>query len=169
MQMLHGAVGAGFSSEVEATFFIVVIGLLALVAVFSLLAFTAYAVAMYKIARNEGYSKPWLAFLPFVNMMMIPILTNYDVHLRLQGHFVKVFAAVYALAIILGAYFPFGFLIPTLLLYYGFYFIADRYSERPVIHMVLLVLTGGTSLAFQLYRFRNRDSLYDDEFDLAEL
>lgn len=169
MQLLTGSVDAAFGNEAEASFVIALIVMFAIGVIFMLLSVTVYAMAMFTIARNEGYDKPWLAFIPVVNLLMIPILVEYDVHEQLRGHFVKVFVVACAVSLLLGGFLPFLVWVPTVLVYYGFYFIADRYSERPIIHMVLLVLTGGASLAFQLFRFRNRDSLYEEkqEYDLA--
>lgn len=169
MSLVYGAVDIGFSNEVEASFFIVLLALFTIGLIFILLSFTLYAWAMFGIARKEGLSKPWLALIPVVNLLMIPRLVEYDVHEQMQGHFVKIFAATYAVSLLFGGMIPLIFVIPSALLYYGFYFIADRYSERPWLHMVLLVVTGGASLAFQLFRFRKRESLYEDEFDLADL
>ena len=56
-------------------------------------------------------------------------------------------------------FFPLA-LIPTFLMYYAFFFIADKYSERAVLHLVLAILTGGISMAFSLFAFRKRESLY---------
>lgn len=144
-------------------------GIMGFFAVFGLVVFLGIiltfhvllAMGLYHLAQSEEVGKAWLAWIPVVNVFMIPILTEDDVLEPIQGYFTIIFIVVLGLGILLTGMVPFVIFAPFVLLYYGFYFIADRYSERPVIHVLITVLTFGLALPVQLFRFRDRESLYE--------
>ena len=185
MMFLQGAI-ASATSENEFMAFgdaleMFMIGFLVLMAVgllLTLIMYIFYGLGMSRIAENEGYSKPWLAWVPIANLFMIPLNVESDVHGWMRGRFTKLFAVVYIVTVILGAVVPnilatldtglglalyvplwLIMLVPSLMLAYGFYFIVARYSEQRALHMVIMVITLGYSVPFQLFRFRNRESL----------
>lgn len=139
---------------------IAVLGVFALV--FAFIGFIFYvlqAIGLYKIATKQGYDKPWLAWIPFVNIFMIPILVEDEVHESIRGKFTMIFGISFAASVVLGFFLPFLSFIPTILTYYGFYLIAVRYSEQPVVHLVIAVLTLGLTMPFQLLRFGSKEPL----------
>lgn len=184
MQTTLATSGNDALAEATGIMLVFLIGVFVISGLLSLLMYIVYGIGAFRIAKNEGYDKPWLAWIPYANMFMIPILVEYDVHERLKGKFTKVFGVLFLLAfgisITIGLVSPLmetmsipmpivllillfmlfiGFL-PSFLLVYGFYFLADRYSERPVVHVIVLLVSFGASLPFQLFRFGNRESLY---------
>lgn len=126
-----------------------------------LICYVVQAMALYKIAENQGYDKPWLAWVPVINSFMLPILVEDDVHEPLQGKFTWIYGISIVVSLIGAFFIPFITFIPTLLMYYAFFAIANRFSERPVVHLLVAIITLGLAIPFQLFRFRNRESLYE--------
>lgn len=130
---------------------------------FALIMYVVYAIAMSRIAENEGYDKPWLAWVPIVNTLLIPLLVEKDVVPNMRGRFTLIYVASLVVCIPLAMLVPvigtlIGF-IPSLLFYYAFYLLANRYSNQPGVHMLAVILLGSLLLPFQLFRFSSREAL----------
>lgn len=144
--------------------------------VVSLLMYVFYGLGMSKIAENEGRAYAWLAWVPIVNLFMIPMSVESDVHGWLKGRFTKVNVWVYILALAVSFTLSFAvpfmpvelalllyipsfllMLIPSFLLLYGFYFLTVRYSDNVIWHLLLAIATSGAAVPFQLFRWRNRE------------
>lgn len=143
--------------------------------VLSFVMYVLYGVGMAKIARNEGHLYPWFSWVPILNVFMIPMSVEADVHGWLRGRLTKTYAAVYIGSLVISfstAYIvPFlsfewamvlyvvsypVMLLPAILLLYSFYFLVVRYSTHAAWHMVIAFVTSGLSVPFQVFRWRNR-------------
>lgn len=97
-----------------------------------------------------------VGLVPFANSFLYPILTENDVHKSLQGKFTLIYGIAFVLTLILNPYIPMISALTTAILIYAFYFIAKRYSERGVAHVVVAIITFGISVPFQVFWLRNR-------------
>lgn len=133
---------------------IVLIGLLILIAFYIL-----NAIAVSAIAKKNGYDKHWLAWIPFANAFVLPILVKNHVNEIFKGNFVVVFAVTYALSIIFSDSFGLA-IIPGILTYYAFFIVTKWYSRNPGWHLFLSIITLGISMPISLLRFKNRENLF---------
>jgi len=119
------------------------------------------AIGLYSIAKREGYDKPWLAWIPLGNGCLMMLLNEYDVLDILVERFTLTFVISTLASVAFVGIIPFISVIPFVCMYYAFYLIADRYSERPVLHLLLALVTMGASMSVSYFLFRHRESLYE--------
>ena len=143
-------------TSTDTTILIVVVGLVIVSLIFSFISYIFYAIGMYGVAKTEGYDKPWLAWVPIANSFMIPILMDKYAHPQIRGKFVWIYLASILVGFFLSLFISIAGYISTIVLGYGFYLLAKRYSERPVLHLVVGVVTLTMAVPFQIFRFRKR-------------
>lgn len=151
------------NAPADGTLFAFLLGMIGVLLVIALLMYVFAAIGLYGIAKNQGYDKPWLAWVPFANYVLLAILVEDDVYETFKGKFAIVFTIAFVTSIVLGSFIPFVSIIPTLLMFYAMYFIFDRYSNNVGVNMVIMIITGGAAVPFQLFRYRNRESLYSEK------
>jgi len=123
------------------------------------------AIGLYNIAKHDGNDKAFLAWFPVVNVILMAMIVDRDVHKPLRGKFAIIMGVVMALSILLSAKTMFISFLSFALVIYAFYFIAERYSKNVIANVVVAVLTLGIAMSIQLFRFRNRKPVYKVEFD----
>lgn len=134
--------------------------LLALGVIFvSLIIYVLEAFALMKISNNVGFDKGWLAWVPIANSFVMPMMVENEVHKSMRGKFTLIYGIALGASVLLSGFIPFISLVPTVLSYYAFYLIAKWFSENPIIHVVIAVVTLGLSLPISLLMFRNRKKL----------
>lgn len=145
-------------------FIVAFFALFVLILIVSLILFILQAIGLFKIAKREGKGDiAWLAWIPIVNQFLVTLLVEKDVHPGLRGKFTLLYGVAIVGAIIIGYFIPFMSLIPWAMFLYAFYFIASRYSSNPVLHIVIAVITIGISTPIQIFMFRNRKNIQDDD------
>jgi len=150
----------GVDTEVVATTF-----LLLFMCVIFLLSLQHFfgAIGLYRIAKREGLSHSWLAWFPLGNFISLTRLVEKQVYKPLRNKFTLFFILFLLLSFFFSIYIPFLLYSFLAVLIYAFYFIAERYSERVNLHLALAVVTFGLSIPFQLFRFRNREMINEQE------
>lgn len=147
--------------EILATGFLAVFaGFFLVFLIVGLLLYVLNGIGFYKIAKNEGRGDiAWLAWIPIANVFLLPVLVENDVHEQVRGKFVLIFTITFVASFILGMFFsPFSFMTSIVYLY-GFYFLAAKYSNNAVVHLVISIVTLGISVPFSVFRFRNREAI----------
>jgi len=132
--------------------------------IIAVILFIFQAIGLFKIAKREGKGDiAWLAWIPIINAFLMTLLVENDVHPGIRGKFTLFYGIAFVLAIILSGFIAFITLIPMAMFYYAFYFIANRYSTNPVLHLVIGIITLGFSIPIQIFIFRNRDMQQPEE------
>ncbi|HLR70965.1 MAG TPA: hypothetical protein VK085_05995 [Pseudogracilibacillus sp.] len=126
--------------------------------------FIFQAIGLFKIAKREGKADiAWLAWIPVVNTFLMTLLVENDVHKDIRGKFTLIYGIAFVLSIIAGSFIPFIGLVPMVLFFYAFYFIAKKYSDNPVLHLVIGIVTIGFAVPIQIFIFRNREMKSSDD------
>jgi len=146
-------------TSTDTTILTVVFGIVMVSLLFSLISYVFYSIGMYGVAKTEGYNKAWLAWVPIANSFIIPILMEKHVHPQLRGKYTWIYAGSLVVGLVLSLFISIAGYLSTIVLGYGFYLLAKRYSERPVLHLVVGVVTLTMSVPFQLFRFRKRQPI----------
>src|SRR5690625_1850178 len=114
------------------------------------------SIGLNKIAKKEGHNKAWLAWIPIGNWFLTAMLVEDDVNESIRGRFTLIFTLSLVCSLFIGGIFILFLYLPLILMFYAFYYIANRYSENAIVHVIIAVLTFSLSVPFQLFRFRNR-------------
>jgi len=117
------------------------------------------AIGLYKIAKKEGNENAWFAWVPVLNVLLLPMLVNNDVHESIRGNFVIIYIVSLVASMFLGGIIPFVALVPFALFVYGFYILLSRYSKNAVVHTVIAGVTLGVSAPIQFLYIMNREPL----------
>src|SRR5690625_3662240 len=126
--------------------------------ILAIILFFFLAIGLFKIAKREGKDDiAWLAWIPAINAFLITLLVEKDVHPSVRGKFTLWYGIAVVLSIILSGFIPFVSIVPMAMLYYAFYFLAQRYSKNAVLHLVIGIITFSLSIPIQIFIFRNRE------------
>jgi len=132
--------------------------------VVAIILFFFQAIGLFKIAKREGKGDiAWLAWIPIINAFLMTLLVENDVHQSVRGKYTLWYGVAFVASIILSSFIAFVSFIPMAMFYYAFYFLAKRYSEKPVVHLVIGIITFGFSIPIQIFMFRNRDMINPPE------
>lgn len=120
------------------------------------------AVGTYRLALQRGLPKKdaVLAWLPYLNYLLLIKMADKEAHVPFRGNLVV--TAIIAGLSFMGLFvivFPVSavpFLIGLVITVYAFYIVSRRYTKRSGLHTVLLCVTFGMSMPFQLYAFSKR-------------
>lgn len=130
----------------------------------ALILFVLQAIGLFKMAKREGKGDiAWLAWIPIISQFLMTLLVERNVHPGLRGKYTLLFAVAVVLSFITGYFIPFISLIPFIMLLYAFYFIAEKYSINPVLHIVIATITIGAAIPIQIFIFRNREVIGAEE------
>mgnify|MGYP007108080880 CR=1 FL=1 len=136
----------------------IIVALLAFSFFFIILAIVLYvlsAIGLFKIAKKEGKDEiAWLAWIPIVNQFLMTWLVEDDVHPSLRGKVTLIYGISVAVSLLLSSFVYFVTFIPMVIFFYAFYFIANKYSSNPILHVVIAIITLGLSIPIQLFIFR---------------
>lgn len=131
--------------------------------IIGIILFVLQAIGLFKIAKREGKEDiAWLAWIPIVSQFLMTWLVEKDVHPGIRGKFTILYGVAVVVSFLLSSAVFFVTLIPTAMIFYAFYFIAKRYSTNPVLHVVIGIITVGTSIPISLFMFRNREMITND-------
>lgn len=141
-------------------FFAVFAGFIFAFFLIGILLYVLNGIGFFKIAKKEGRGDiAWLAWIPIANLFLLPVLVENDVHEQVRGKFMLIFSITFVASFIFSFIFtPLGFMSSVVYLY-GFYFLAAKYSNNAVVHLVIGVVTLGMSIPFSVFRFRNREAI----------
>lgn len=141
-------------------FFAIFAGFFLVLAIVGLVFYIFFALGMFKIAKTLGRGDmAFLAWIPIAQMFLIPLVVENDVHESMRGKFTLIYAISWIGSIVLGFILaPFSFLSFIVLLY-GFFVLASRFSENAMIHLVISIVTLGVSMPISIFRFRNREPI----------
>src|SRR5690625_2616131 len=121
--------------------------------------FILQAIGLFKMAKREGKGEmAWLAWIPFISQFLMTLLVERNVHEGIRGKFTLLYGIAFVSSIIFSSFIPFIGLIPFVMIIYAFYFIAEKYSDNPVLHIVIAIITLSCSIPIQIFMFRNRES-----------
>lgn len=116
------------------------------------------AIGLFKIAKREGKGNiAWLAWIPAVGQFLLTYLVEKYVHPGLRGKFTLLFGIAFLVSIMFAYFLPYAPFIPMAIYFYAFYFIAKRYTDNPVLHVAIAVVSFGSSIPVQIFLFRNRE------------
>lgn len=121
--------------------------------IFAVLLYLLKAVALSKISERQGFEFGWIAWIPVVNLILIPALVEEDVHDILKEKSVVIYAGV-ALSTMIPVIGPVAAVVLYVLNIYFFYILVNKYSKSARLHTILfglLVFTG----PFSLFSIRN--------------
>ena len=125
--------------------------------VVAIILFFFQAIGLFKIAKREGKGDiAWLAWIPIINAFLMTLLVENDVHPSVRGKYTLWYGVAFVASIILSSFIAFVSFIPMAMFYYAFYFLAKRYSEKPVVHLVIGIITFGFSIPIQIFLCRSR-------------
>src|SRR5690625_3593196 len=124
------------------------------------------AIGLFNIAKRSGKQDlAWLAWIPVANSFLLALLVEDDVHPDIRGKFTLFYGIGFAVSIVFGSFIPFVSFIPLIMIMYAFYFIAKRYSDNPVMHIVIAIITVGFAIPIQIFIFRNRNPIIIETVD----
>src|SRR5699024_2685161 len=119
-----------------------------------------FALGMSKIARTQGREDmAFLAWIPIAQTFLLPLVVENDVHEGMRGRFTLIYAISWVGSIILSMFFALFGILSMVVLLYGFYVLATRFSTNALAHTVIGVITLGMSVPISLFRFRNRQPI----------
>lgn len=145
-------------------FFLIFVILFALICLVGLVLFILQAIGLFKIAKREGKGNiAWLAWIPIASQFLLTLLVEKDIHPGLRGKFTLLYGIAIIVAIFLSYFIYFVPLIPMGMFYYAFYFIAKRYTDNPVLHVTIAIISIGISIPIQIFMFRNNRKINDEE------
>lgn len=141
-------------------FFAIFFGFILVGLVIAIVFYVLYALGMFKIAKkSDRQDLAFLAWIPIAQMFLLPLVVENDVHQEIRGKFTLIFAITFISSFILSFVFtPFSLLYLAAFIY-GFYFLAKRYSNNAMVHMVIAIVTLGASVSISVFRFRNREPI----------
>ncbi len=147
-------------------FFLAFFALLIIMVIVALILYVFQAIGLFTIAKREGKADmAWLAWIPIVNSFLLMLLVEDEVHQEIRGKLTLFYGIAFVVSLLLGGFIPFISFIPLLMIIYAFYFLAKRYSDNPVMHMVIAIITIGLSVAIQIFIFRNRERVNPEIID----
>ena len=130
----------------------------------AIILFFFQAIGLFKIAKREGKGDiAWLAWIPIINVFLMTLLVENDVHPSVRGKYTLWYGIAFVVSIILSSFVPFVSFIPMAMFYYAFYFLAKRYSDKAVLHLVIGIITFGFAIPIQIFMFRNRETINSPE------
>lgn len=130
----------------------------------AIILFFFQAIGLFKIAKREGKGDiAWLAWIPIINVFLMTLLVENDVHPSVRGKYTLWYGIAFVVSIILSSFIPFVSFIPMAMFYYAFYFLAKRYSDKAVLHLVIGIITFGFAIPIQIFMFRNRETINSPE------
>lgn len=115
------------------------------------------AIGLSGIAEKEGHDKAWLAWIPIANTFLMMMLVEDDVHESMRGKYTLIYAITFIASFVIGGFFPPIAIVPSIMLYYALYLIANKRSENAVMYLIVSVVTFNFATPFLLFRLRNRD------------
>src|SRR5690625_1661590 len=141
-------------------FFAVFAGFILFAILIAIIFYVLYAVGMYNITkRSENSDLAFLAWIPIAQIFLIPLIVENDVHKEIRGKFTMIFVIAFVVSIVLSWVFaPFG-LLYTAVLIYGFYFLANKFSQNAVVHTIIAAITLGASIPISVFRLRKREPI----------
>lgn len=153
--------------EIFLGFLLAFLGFFIVLLIVAIILFILQAIGLFKIAKREGRGDlAWLAWIPIVNQFLMTYLVEDDVHPGLRGKFTLLYGIALVVSFILSSFVFFVSLIPLVMIFYAFYFIAKKYSTNPVLHLVISIITVGLSMAISIFMFRNKERIDDPEIVL---
>lgn len=120
------------------------------------------AIGFYKIATREGKKDlAWLAWIPIGNIFLLLVLVEGAVYKDFKGNLTLFYGILLVAAAVAGTFFSLAPLIPgvfaNILMFYAFYYVANRYSPNALLHLIIAIITLGLSMGVQFFLFRNKD------------
>ncbi len=139
-------------------FFVAFFAFFVFLFIVGIILFFFQAIGLFKIAKREGKEDiAWLAWIPVVNAFLLTLLVEQDVHPSVRGKFTLWYGVAVVLSLILSSFIFFVSFIPLAMFFYAFYFLAKRYSDNAVLHLVIGIVTFGFAVPIQIFIFRKRD------------
>lgn len=135
-------------------------GILALVLLVFIVLIALYivsAIGLSSIAQKEGHDKAWLAWIPIANTFLMMMLVEDDVHESMRGKYTLIYAITLIASFVIGGFFPLIGLVPSVMMYYALYLLANSRSDNAVMYLVISIVTFNFATPFILFRLRNRD------------
>ena len=146
---LIGVFGGAFFGILALLFVVLIVVFIGLYAI--------SAIGLSGIAEKEGHDKAWLAWIPIANTFLMMMLVEDDVHESMRGKYTLIFAITFIASIVLGGFFPPIGLVPSVMMYYALYLLANSRSDNAVMYLVISIVTFNFATPFMLFRLRNRD------------
>jgi len=141
-----------------AGFFLTMVNFFGTLFLVGIILFILQAIGLFKIAKRERRNDiAWLAWIPIVNQFLITLLVEKDVHPGLRGKYTWLFLAAIIIAVIFGYFVYIVPIIPMAMFYYAYYFILKRYTDNPMLYVVIAIISLGWAVPIQLFMFRNKE------------
>ncbi|MEI3613415.1 hypothetical protein [Pseudogracilibacillus sp. SO30301A] len=138
-----------------AGFFLGMMAFAGLFIIAGIVLFILQAIGLFNIAKKEGRGDiAWLAWIPIVSQFLLTYLVEKHVHEGLRGKVTLLYGIAIAVSVFFGYFLPFVFFIPIAVLCYALYFIAELYSDNPLFHTALALVSIGCSIPIQIFMFR---------------
>lgn len=137
----------------------ILLGFLAVILIVGFIMYILQAIALTRIAKREGFDKGWFAWIPILNGFVIPMMIEDEVHESLKGKFTLVYGICFAASVLLSGFIPFVGLAASVLAFYAFYILMERYSTHAVIHLVIAVVTLGITMPISLLMVSGRQNM----------
>jgi len=143
-------------------FLFIFIGFAVFMFILGIAIYLLMAIGLVTIAKREGKEDiSWLAWIPFANSFLMMVLLEGAVHKQIRGNLTLFYGILMALSVVAGSLIPLlGFLpaLAALALYvYAFYYLANRYSNNAMVHLIIAIVTLGYSIGVQIFLFRNKE------------
>lgn len=153
--------GLGLFFEIITVLLLIIAVLITIGVVVTLVLHSVLGVALYRIAKNQGFKRPWFSWIPLFNLFLLAFLIEEVMSVCVFGRamrFTHLFGVVLLLSVALVfATHMVAFLVtPFILLMYGFYALSTHYSTEPNTHIGLAITSLGLTVPFQLLRFSKR-------------
>jgi len=154
---------------------VLVLSFLVVIAVLFIIGIIVYifnAIGLFKLAKREGKSDiAWLGWVPIGNTILMMQMLEGAVHKSFRGKLTLIYGISLGAGLVVTGIFQFFgilaiLLLPPLLLlqlatafiyFYAFYFLANRYSTNPILHLVIGIITFGLSIGISIFMLRNKE------------
>lgn len=150
--------------ELFGTIILAFLGFFVIFAFVGLILYILQGIGLFKIAKREGRAElAWLAWIPVASMFLMTLIVENNVHKEFRGKLTLIYGITFAASVILASFIPFVGFLPAIVMFYAFYFFAEKFSTNPILHIVIAIITMGMAIPIQLFIFRNRESLVPEE------
>lgn len=117
------------------------------------------AIGLFHLAKRKGSDYAWVAWIPFFNALVLTMLVEDDVMESLRGKYTLSYVIAFVGSMFLSLFLAIFAIVPMVMVYYAFYLVAVKYSEKAVLHLIISIITLGLTMPLQLFLFRKREEI----------
>src|SRR5690625_5072205 len=140
--------------ELFGTIILAFLGFFVIFAFVGLILYILQGIGLFKIAKREGRADlAWLAWIPVASMFLMTLIVENNVHKEFRGKLTLIYGITFAASVILASFIPFVGFLPAIVMFYAFYFFAEKFSTNPIFHIVIEIISIVIAISIQLFIF----------------